>query len=192
MNRTVIASIIILLVIFISTSFAYFIFEANQEGQNVASSECFRLTFSDKNNISLVDTVPLSEEEASALTPYEFTIKNVCNKAANYYVNIETLEGSTLSENYLRYKIDEEESYILGTIEDNETLINNNAISSRTIKSAILLPNEEITYNLRLWIDENASVEASDKTYNSKVVISATLNKNPYVEIALNANGGSL
>jgi hypothetical protein len=78
-----------------------------------------------------------------------FKIKNVCNYTSSYDVTIEELENTTMDLNAIRYKLDNEESAILGSILPNESQIINGAKSSRTIKSSILLPNEEKTYSLR-------------------------------------------
>ena len=67
--------ILLVLTVIIGISYAFYSFTIGQEGSNQLGSECFKLTFEDKNNISLLDTIPLSEEEASSLTPYEFTKK---------------------------------------------------------------------------------------------------------------------
>ena len=185
--------ILLLLSVIVGISFAYFYVNDNQDNNNVAQSACFNITYTDRNDINLVNTIPLSDEAGSKLTPYEFTITNTCNLAATYYVNIEKLSDSTLDELYLKYKLDNNSPAILGQIEDNETLVNENAVSSRTIESAILLGGESRTYNLRLWVDENTTKEQSaEKFYSSKVVVTATLNKNPYVQIALNANDGTI
>ena len=183
--------ILLVLSLIVSISYAYYMFNIGQSGSNIVKTECFQITLTDKNPISLQETIPLSDEEGAQLTPYEFTITNICNLAATYYVNIEKLSGSTLDELYIKYKLDNNSPAILGQIEDNETLVNESAVSSRTIESAILLGGESRTYNLRLWIDEDSTAEQSaGKSYSSKVVVTATLNKNPYKAIALNFNDG--
>ena len=191
-SRILVGVLVLLgLLLMIGVSYAYYYFSVSQSESNIVKTECFQITLTDKNPISLQDTIPLSDEEGAQLTPYEFTIKNVCNIAATYYVNIEKLDDSTLDELYLKYKLDNNAPEILGSIEDNETIVNSNAVSSRTIEKAVLLPNEEKTYNLRLWIDYDSTVEQSaSKVYSSKVVVTATINKNPFNEIALNYNGG--
>ena len=180
------------LISFVSASYAFFMVNKSQDGFNVASSECFKLTFSDKNNISLESSIPISEDEARDLTPYEFTIKNVCKKAAQYDVNIEKMKSSTMSDDFIRYKLDEFDSQLLSAQDNSYLLVNDDAISAKTIESAILLPDEEITYNLRMWLDENSTIEAANKTYESKVVVNASMKKNPYVNVSFEANGGVL
>lgn len=184
--------VVLFLFIFVSISFGYFIYGSRQDLNNIASSDCFKLNFSDGNTINIQSMVPLSEESASNLIPYEFTIKNVCKHDASYSVNIETLNVSTLNEDYVRFKIDDNKSKTLGSITSNDITfyVNDNVKSSKTLISNILLPNEEITHSLRLWVDEESTVEQSaEKYYESKIVVSSTLNNNPYHIITLNDEG---
>jgi uncharacterized repeat protein (TIGR02543 family) len=124
--------------------------------------------------------------------PYEFTIKNVCNLAANYDVNVEELNSSTLKDSFIRYKLDNNTSEILGYQDASDVIVNEDVDVSKTIDSAILLPGEERTYDLRLWLDENSTIEAADKIFSSKVVVSAALNKNPFVDVTFEPYGGQI
>ncbi len=176
----------------VSVSYAYYLFSIDQESNNIAKSSCFKLSFEDKNDINLLSVVPINEDEAVSLVPYEFTIKNVCKLAANYDVNIEELNSSTLNDSFVRYKLDNNESELLGYQDGSENIVNKDAGISRTIDSAILLPGEERTYNLRLWLDEDSTIEAADKLFSSKVVVTAALNKNPFVDVTFEPNGGQI
>ena len=192
-KKELVLLVIAMMIIVSSISYAFYLAVVSQEGENEISSACFRLTMEENDEIGLEKTYPLSEAEGSELRPFKFTIKNICNKAANYQVNIETLNESTLETEYIRYKLDEKESKILGEEEEVRTYVNNEAKESRKISEGILLKNESKTYNLRLWLDEEAEArETSEKTYVSKVVVISELNKNPNVEIAINTNGGYL
>ena len=169
--------ILLTLSIMISSSYAYYIFSISQSGTNVVRSDCFEITYSDGNAINLTDGIPLNDKEAKELDPYTFTIKNICHTTMDYNVNIETLNSSSMNVEYVRAKIDDFESFNLGTIEDNDSSVILNktiASSSKTIKKGVLEPNEFKTYNLRIFIDENSTYEQSgNKTYSSKVVVTS-------------------
>ena len=191
-NKCMILFILFLIVLLLSFSYAYF-YNVDETQENVVTTECFKLSFVDQNDINLDKTYPLTEQEGSNLVPYTFTIKNVCNKAGDYEVNIETINTSTISTSYLRYKLDNNTSDILGQQLEKYEYINQNINESRNIETGLLLPNEERTYNLRIWIDENATVEqSSNKEYKGKVVVKTIENKEPYQTIILNTNGGEL
>ena len=182
-----------LVIILLSTfSFAFY-YSVDSTQESIVTSECFKLSFEDQNDINLDKAYPLSDSEGSNLKPYTFTIRNVCNKAGNYQVNIETLNNSTLSTNYLKYKLDNQTPDILGNQLEVQEYINNNVSESRNIEVGVILPNEEVTYNLRLWIYEESTFEqTSEKEYSGKVVVKTIDNKEPYQTITLNTNGGEI
>ena len=177
---------ILILFCVMNISYAYFVVQSSQSNNNLAASDCFKLNFTDKNDIDLQSAIPISDDEALDLIPYEFTIKNVCKSAARYYVNIEKINGSTLDESFIKYKLNDNIPLILGNIEDNETLVNENAFTSRTVDTNILLGGEERNFSLRLYLDEDATIDAANKYYYSKVVVISNLEKNPFVDIAVN------
>ena len=171
--------------ILIGISYAYYIFNVSQSGSNVVRSDCFEITYSDGNAINLTNTIPLSDKEARELDPYTFTIKNICNQAVDYSVDIETLNTSTMDLDAIATKLDGRKKQILGQLDDNENIVNDNATSSKTIYSNILKAGEEKTHNLRLWVDIDATMEQSaSKEYESKVVVSGVLHPN-YSEATL-------
>ena len=190
-KKFVLFVVIALLLITVSTSYAYYMFSLVQEESSVVSADCFKITYNDSNDINLANAMPISESAASSLIPYTFTIKNVCKHAQSYDVTIEDLDSSTLNLNYVRYKLDNDASAILGSISQNAAVTLSNANTSRTLKSAILLPNEQITYNLKLWLNESTTaIQAANTILRAKVVILTTLNKSPYNVLTINPNNG--
>ena len=169
----------------LSASYAFYIFRSSQDELNVANSDCFRITFNDGNAININNGTPITDKQAKQLAPYTFTIKNVCNNIMDYSVNIETLNTSTIDLNAVAVKLDGKQKKILGSLENNETIINSNVSSSKTIQSGILRDGEERTHKLRIWVDIDATVEQSaDKIYESKVVVTGKL-KTGYKEANL-------
>ncbi len=188
-KQLLIIFVMLLLSIFVGLSYAYFVYNTTQDSNGIAASDCFKLSFTGSNDISLVSAVPISESEGVQLTPYTFTIKNVCNKTVQYDINLEKLNGSTLDDKYLRIMLNNDDSFIYNSKEEVSSFINENTISSRNIYTGKLRKNEEKTYNLRLWLDADADIEAAEKDFNSKIVIISTLYKP--VTITFNDNGGS-
>ena len=172
--------IFLVISILIGISYAYYIFSVSQSGSNVVRTDCFEITFEDGNAINLTNTIPLTDKDARKLNPYTFTISNVCNYDIDYDVNLETLNGSTIDLSAVKVKINQFAPFNLGDIEnnDNSSIINNNAISSKNIKSGSLKGNTSKSFDLRLYIDENSTVEQSaDKEFYSKVVVVSRLKR---------------
>ena len=187
-KQYIIFSISLIIVLLSTFSYAFY-YNIENTDENIVRTDCFKLTFEDQNDINLQAIYPLTEQEGSLLRPYTFTINNVCNSIEDYQVNIETLNDSDLDINYLRYKIDNNSSAILGNQDEVTLYVNNDVKDSRKIVTGTLNYNESITYNLRLWIDEDSSVEdVSNKIFKSKVVVIST----PKQVITLNTNGGEI
>jgi len=178
--KKILIAVIIMLIISlcVGLSYAYYVFTTSQEGNNIVRTACFKITFNDENDINITNGIPMEESDAESLVPYSFTIKNVCNYNMDYYINIETLNSTTMDMDAVRYKLDDDYSEILGDVLNNDSSMfyNNNVLNSKTIGYGYLGPNDEKTHALKIWIDENATAEQSaSKIFESKVVVSSEM-----------------
>ena len=164
-------SILLILGIVIGFSFSYFITDDSMNKNN-ATTDCFKMSYNDSNDINLEKAYPISEAEGSTLTPYTFTIKNLCNNNMMYEIDLETLNSSSLSTDYIRIKLNTDNSSILSQKEAITEYANSNISEGRKIDNGSLSANEEKTFNLRMWLDENSTVSQSEnKTYKGKIVV---------------------
>ena len=171
-------SILFVLGICIGLSYAYYMARGTQENSNAITGECFKLSFTDNNDITISKGIPMSDSAASSLVPYEFKVKNICNINANFDINLETLNTSTMDIAAIKYKLDDLDPNNLANTEENDSseFVNDNAKSSNKIHTDSLLSGEEKTFYLRLWIDKNSTIEqAADKIFKSKIVIKASM-----------------
>ncbi len=167
-----IVSIILML---IGLSYGYFFIRKNQENNNVAGSECFKLEFSNESEaINLSNMYPISDEEGKKQVPYSFTITNTCDMLASYTVNMEMLEGTTLNSKYLDVLINNEEIKLLSTYEATDTVIANST-ESRVIAKGTLGYKDSADYTVRFWMDKDVEdIESMNKYFASKIVVVAT------------------
>ena len=165
------------MVLIIGTSFAYIRFERIQENPNKIATLCLDMEFTeDKNsNINLEKAYPIPDKEGSGLTPYTFTIKNKCNDAVNYEINLDIIEEeNAIDISHIKTKLNEEDPVILESLNTSEKTIREATIS-KELKTSTLRGKESITYSLRLWMDYDTSIEeGSNKTFKSKVVVKGT------------------
>ena len=89
-KKSILIVIVILIGIItvISVSYALWVLNLTQTGQNDIVSSCFNITFTDKDNISLQKAYPILDAEGKKLTPYEFTVTNTCDSYASFNVNL--------------------------------------------------------------------------------------------------------
>lgn len=187
-------TIMMLITLTIGTSYSFYSVSDVQSDPNTIVTTCFELSFTDSNSISLNTdgsyAYPMSEANAtSKLTPYQFTITNTCSEgdALKYDVTINTLTDtpSTLTD-YVRYKLDVAAptasagtSAMLSSVYDSaydlESTIksSNNVDKTYRLVSGTLAPQETKTYQLYLWIDENAGNDVMGYTFNGKVLVYA-------------------
>ena len=151
-NMIVLSVSVILMLI--GLSYGYFFIRKNQENNNVAGSECFKLEFSNESEaINLSNMYPISDEEGKKQVPYSFTITNTCDMLAGYTVNMEMLEGTTLNSKYLDVLVNNEEIKLLSTYEATDTVIANST-ESRILTKGTLAYNDSVDYTVRYRINE--------------------------------------
>ena len=167
------------LIVLIGGSYAYWRLVISQTGTNEIASSCFSITLENEQNaINLQKAYPILDEEGKKLTPYTFTIKNNCDTYASYTINLELLntvaEESRLSAEFIKAMIDEETPFLLNTTPATTTL--ENAYESYTLTTGYLDANEERSYSLRLWMDQDVTIEddAMNKQLESKITITAS------------------
>ena len=115
------------------------------------------------------------DEDGSKLTPYTFTIKNNCASYATYQVQLEILNTSTLNDQYLKVMLDTKTPDLLTNYNEGEITLEN-AKASYILDNNALDKNEEKTYNLRVWLDENVTLETEgvqNSIWSAKVTITA-------------------
>ena len=163
------------ILLLIGVTFAYWALNFTQTNSNLISSACFDITFEDQDNINIAKAYPMLDSEGKALTPYTFTIKNKCSSYASFQVNLEVLDTSTLNSSFVKAMFNEETPKLLTSYSAVIKTLNN-ASSAYKLTQGFLNPNESVTYTLRLWIDENVTMEdnISNKTFASKVTVVST------------------
>ena len=151
-----------------------------QTGENEILSNCFNIVFQeDSDAINLQKAYPITDEEGMKLVPFTFTIQNKCASYASYEVNLELLETileeNRLKSEFIKIQLDEETPLLLSNNKNvNPTL--DNAYASYNLTTGYLDKNEERTYQLRLWMDEDVTIEddAMNKQLESKITITAS------------------
>ena len=181
-------SIVIVIVATISITFAYLSFNANQESTNTLSTSCYNISFEDTNSINIT-SYPMSSESAFRnITPYTFTISNNdCNIGSGYQIILNVL--NTTSDELLsqiNYSLDGVTTTKLTSLTPTTLpsgVTTSNVLASYVIETGVLPNiNTSRTYNLHLWIDENAGNEVMNQTFEAEIMIYNTP-MDPQIEI---------
>ncbi len=161
----------------IGVSYSMWNISVSQDTTNMAESKCFDLSITNKeNNISLDNAYPISNDKGKSLTPFTFTVTNTCDITAQYNINLEVLNTSTLSSNFIDVMLENNDIKEINLLSnfDNTDKVNTNSIESRKLTTGILKSRESKDYSLRLWIDYNTTLEDLNneiKSFKSKIVV---------------------
>ena len=166
-------SLVLIIMLGIGVSYSMWNISVSQETTNMAESKCFDLSISNQeNSINLDNAYPISNDKGKSLTPYTFKVTNTCDITAEYSVNLEVLNNSTLSSKFIDIMF--EGNINLLSSYDTTDKINTSSIESRKLTTGILKSRESKDYSLRLWIDYNTTLEDLNneiKTFKSKIVV---------------------
>ena len=170
----------------ISVSFAFLSVTKKQETANNFTSGCLGIEIVDESKeIQLNKAYPISDVDGLNQDGYTFTIKNSCNTATNYQINLENINqvSNTISSEYIKVSLfNTDISNLISKLTNNDSVtpVLENAYEAFNLYSGSLDGNESKTFTLKQWIDYDTTIEqGANKTYSSKVTITA----NPEVEI---------
>lgn len=159
-------------------SYAFWVLNLIQSGENERVTSCFNVTFTDKNNINIEKAYPIQDEESKKLTPYEFTIMNTCDSYVAYRVNLDILKTSTLT-NYNAVKTmvsdkkAETENLLLLAFLSHQEVTSKNASTTYNLTTGYLDSKGSKTHTLRLCV--LAVPEGVQETlFSSKVVVTTS------------------
>lgn len=167
--------LLILVVLLIGSSFAWYTVTLTGTKNNILKAGTLSLELDDQTaeGINLEKIIPVSDEEGMTYVPYSFTLKNNGNIDSEYSIyldDVEIEEGKDrVEDKFIKY----------GIIEDNETptialLSTTGQNPNRVIASGTITPNQTISYELRIWLDYDATNEAMDTIFKAKIRIEAT------------------
>ena len=173
----IVLGILLFVSITMGISYASWVFSETQKDFNTLGSKCFEISMvNESESITINKAYPISDEEGLKEEGYTFTIKNTCNTYAAYEVNLEDmiLSEKRLPSEYIKVSVDNGRPISLKEIEKQAGNIEGSD-SSYKLTSGSLAPEEETTYNIKMWMDEEtpAIEEVMNASFVSKVSISA-------------------
>ena len=164
----------------IGFSYAYWRYTGVQTNKNVAVSKCLELSMDNqKDELNLTNIYPISDEEGRSLKPYTFTLTNTCTMSAEYSINLEMLEGTTMNSKYLATLVNNGDINLLSSYDTTKTIISG-SIESRALDTGILTPGASKEYSISLWMDKSVTLadDAQNKSFKAKVVVNAVVSSN--------------
>lgn len=167
----------------VGSSYAFWTIVSEQEGKNIVSTSCFKVTLmSQTEGISLQNSFPILDEDGRKLSPYTFTIENVCDTTSHYKVQLETLNSDKklIPEKYLKASLVHNESEVFFNTLKSRYETTEKGITD-SLRAFLLFEGEmngktSETFDLRLWIDQSTTLkeEVMNATYLGKIAVVAS------------------
>ena len=169
----IVLGILLFLCFLVGSSYAYWMMQDKQSGENIVSSSCLDISFGEYSNaIILTNTSPIADDNAKSLDPYSFGISNTCDTIVKYFVNLEILNTSSIDSNFVKAMVNLNPPQIINNYGEVTPTIEN--AKAYNLVEGYLLPHENENYNLRIYLDENANYEeVFNKQFVSKIVVNA-------------------
>lgn len=170
----IVTSIVMLLVLIASVSYAIWSRSFTQTGTNLSKYDCFDIVYAENvNEVSLSNGYPITDEEGLKAESYDLTIKNTCKILANYEVVLNKLNTSTLNDTNVKIAVDSDISLLSDLKTTNTNLTN--ATEGKVLTTGILASGQSKTIKIQSWMDENTTkTEGSGKCFSYKVTAEAT------------------
>ena len=173
----------LLITVSVGISYAYWRLTLQQTGENKIASSCLSIELVEESeSIRMENAYPILDEEGMQTTPYTFTIRNTCDTFIDYEVSLGMLETTTLKSEYVAAVLDYNEIKTLDTYE--ETTIDGYK-EGRILQKGSLSQGDEVSYNLRLWMDEDVNINDTDsmnQSFEAKIVVTAAIGSYSPVE----------
>ena len=162
--------IVFVLTILLSSSYAWFTVTAESNNTTTIKVGDLNLVFTDNNqDVDLLNKTPIPIDDAFEEDGYTFTLTNTGSIKSKYTVVLEDKElndgESRLDNKYVRYILKSGNSTKIGFISD---------LTEGKLVEGILVKNGEVTYNLKLFLDEDVfDKDAAGKILKKEIKISA-------------------
>lgn len=176
----VIFGIIIVLGLTVAGTYASWQKTYTQSNPNEIVAACLDIDLENndslKTGISFENAFPITDVKGLNLEGYSFKVTNKCNSEVNYSINLESINSqgnvSYLAPEYVKVNLD---YGFINRYSDLEvaTKVISDARDSRKLGSYKLSANSSSTHTLRLWISDLATTEQANKTFLSKITVSA-------------------
>ena len=171
-KKYIIISIVIILIsiiVLIGSSYAILTMTIEGDKKISVTAGILKVDFTDGNYINLDNAAPVTDKQGLKTSPYTFTVTNTGNINAYYHVSLEEDSNNTLDNSYLKMRLTNDKGYDSGVIK-----VNNYGKGTFEIRGEEEIePEDTVTYELRLWLDEDADNSAQGKLYQSKIVVTS-------------------
>ena len=158
--------LIIVLLSFMGILYAFIHFSFRDEVKS-----CLHIDYSNGSDIKIENMRPLTIEEGKLSNSFVFTVTNNCKEAKNYNIYLETAKDSGVKEENMMVSLNDLAVKSLSSFPVT-TIFKENSNSNHIIYTNSIAVGNSLTYELRLWLNEDVIVENSNnQMYLGKIYV---------------------
>ncbi len=167
-------SVLLILILVIGGTYAWFTLQLNGTKVNILKAGTLSLILNDENSVGISQekAVPMLDEVGETLDPYHFTLENHSDIASEYTIYLDDIDLETdetrMTDSKVKYQLTKDETKTTALLNTTGTHPN------RVLDSGTIAGNTTITYDLRLWIDSDATNDVMGTTLKTKLRVVAT------------------
>ncbi len=175
-NKIILVIILILISLIALVGSSYALLTKSFKSKKISMEVgTLKIDFAEGNAINMANAAPMTDSDGLKSTPYTFTITNGGDINAYYTVSNEEELANTLDTNYLKMRLTGSDGYDSGI----KTVKELGTETYKLVDETLLATGKSVTYELRMWISQDAGNDIQDKIYKSKIVVNGASNKQP-------------
>lgn len=157
-------------ILLLGVSYAWFTLTLSGTKNNTIYTGNLALILSDEMSDGLLmeDAIPVPDAVGERSTAYTFTVENVGNLNSNYTVYLDNLSlesgESLLQDKFIKYQLTKN-----GQVISQDLLSSTGSHPNRILDGGFLTPGSKNTYELKLWLDYDATGEAMNKVFRGQI-----------------------
>ena len=168
-------AVLVMLIAIIGTTYAWLTFSLKGQKTNTMIVGNLSLNLDNETvGINLEDASPVSENVGMSYKPYSFTLTNDGNIESTYTIYLvdddDKIPKGTekLKDEYIRFNL------VKNGIKENSKLLTEiKSDEGRVLDSGVIQPGQTNSYDLRLWIDNNADYDYMETMFAGRIEIVA-------------------
>ena len=169
-TQKIVIAILVTVILLIGGTYAWLVFSVNGTTSNDVIVGNLELSLEDGKEIDIENATPVEDSVGNTYDPYHFTLKNTGNVSSTFdvYIDDATLDSTyqRMDDKFVRYNLSRN-----GVSLGNKNLSD---LSERKLYSGSIDVGETIEFDLRMWMDVNATNEAMGTVFAGKIRVEAS------------------
>ena len=162
-------------ILLIGVSYAWLTLTLNGTKTNVLKAGSLSLTLTDTatNGINMTGAVPMLDEVGVTTDPYTFTLTNNGTIESEYTIYLDDVALETnetrIADSAIKYNLVKDDVSV-----KTELLSSTGNNPNRVLETGVIPAGESYEYDLRLWIDQNATTAINGKVFRGTIRVEAS------------------